>query len=358
MFNKVVNIIVLLFLLFVVACNSNNNTTNSNILKPAKNQKKFFITTDSKTFTCGDTIKLQLSTNDSITADTVAIFWGRKQLNTFTNVPPEITITTNELPVGQHALKTLVKYNGKSESHSVNIVLLSDIVPPTSTFKVVNTYPHDKEAYTQGLFYYNGFLYESTGMNNRSSLRKVNLEDGEVLQSSMLPGEFFGEGATRYKDKIIQLTWKSQLGFIYDLETLKQERQFSYHLEGWGIETIGDTLYISDGSSLLHLWNAQSLSEIGKIQVYDNNGPVPRLNELEYINGLLYANIYNSDEIVVIHPKNGKVQRWIDLSGLMPGVMRTADMDVLNGIAYDNKKNRLFVTGKNWPKLFEIKIID
>jgi len=222
-------------------------------------------------------------------------------------------------------------------------------------YKIVQTYPHDPHAYTQGLVYADGFLYEGTGQYNESSLRKVELSTGKVVQRVDLPGAYFGEGIVLWKDKIIQLTWQSRIGFVYDRATFKQLRTFTYSREGWGITHDGKRLIMSDGSSSLFFWDPETLKETGKLDVSDKGSPVTNLNELEYIHGEIYANVYQTDRIARISPKTGAVLGWIDLTGLLtPGEKSRAD--VLNGIAYDAKSNRLFVTGKWWPKLFEIRV--
>jgi len=348
------------FLLFSCSSDSNSNQNNENSNVVSAKVFNFSTSTNATTYTSGDTLHFVLHTidsTDSISADSVVISIDNVEYPVFVS-SNKFELPTQNLKVGEHKIQALVKFNHNTEFHTLSIVLLSDIVPAQAGFKIKKTYPHDKQAYTQGLFFHNGFLYEGTGMNERSSLRKVKLETGEVLQSTMLASEFFGEGITLYKGKIIQLTWKSQMGFVYDFETMKQTSQFSFNLEGWGIEAVGDTLYVSDGSAQLYLWNAETLTEIGRMQVFDNKGPVVRLNELEYINGFLYANIYGSDLIAKIDLKTGKVVQWIDLTGILPPMIQSTDVDVLNGIAYDRENKRLFVTGKNWPKLFEIEIVN
>jgi glutaminyl-peptide cyclotransferase len=222
-------------------------------------------------------------------------------------------------------------------------------------YTVVHTYPHDPESYTQGLVYQDGFLYEGTGREGKSVLRKVELTTGKVLQQVNLLNAYFGEGIVLWKDKIIQLTWRSRIGFVYDLATFKQLRTFTYSREGWGITHDGKRLIMSDGSSTLYFWDPETLKEIGHLDVDDKGSPVPELNELEYIHGEIYANVWQTDRIARISPATGHVLGWIDLRGLGPPVDPSTG-NVLNGIAYDAKRNRLFVTGKLWPKLFEIKV--
>jgi len=224
-----------------------------------------------------------------------------------------------------------------------------------SVAKIVHTYPHDPEAFTQGLLYADDFLYEATGLEGRSSLRKVELNTGKVLQRLDLPGAYFSEGLALWKDKLIQLTWKSKIGFVYDRATFRQLRTFTYSREGWGITQDGKRLIMSDGSSTLYFWDPETFKEIGHLDVTDKGRPVPELNELEYIRGEIYANVWQTERIARISPSTGQVLGWIDLKGLLTPAERRRT-DVLNGIAYDAKQNRLFVTGKLWPKLFQIQM--
>jgi glutamine cyclotransferase len=227
---------------------------------------------------------------------------------------------------------------------------------PQYTYKIVKVYPHDPEAYTQGLVYKDGFLYEGTGLNGRSSLRRVRLDSGEILQKVELPPELFGEGIALLGGKIFQLTWKAGTGFIYDARDFRLLRKYSYSGEGWGLTTDGRLLYMSDGTPEIRVLNPETLKEVRRIKVHDGDSPVQKLNELEFINGEIFANIWQTDRIARISPRTGKVVGWIDLGGILsPMYRRTADA-VLNGIAYDQQGKRLFVTGKLWPSLFEIKL--
>ena len=228
---------------------------------------------------------------------------------------------------------------------------------PLYTYRIIHTYPHDREAYTQGLLFTDGVLYESTGLVGASSLRKVALETGEVLQFYAVPEPYFGEGLTLFGDRLIQLTWKSQTGFVYDRESFALLGTFSYPTQGWGLTHDTQQLIMSDGSATLHFLDPWTFEELGQVQVYDDNGPVVRLNELEYIGGQIYANIYLTDLVARIDPESGRVTAWIDLAGLLQPEDLDPPVNVLNGIAYDAQGERLFVTGKLWPKLFEIELV-
>jgi glutamine cyclotransferase len=223
--------------------------------------------------------------------------------------------------------------------------------------RVVRSYPHDPRAFTQGLIFRDGFLYESTGLNGQSSLRKVRLETGEVVQRIDLEPKQFAEGLTDFGGKLYQLTYQSRLGFVYDLSTFAAERTFSYEGEGWGLAHDETKLIMSDGSAALRFIDPATLRETGRLTVMNGSQPVKNLNELEFIKGEIYANVWQTDEIVIIQPRTGRVSGRIELRGLLPAADRTRVVDVLNGIAYDAAGDRLFVTGKLWPKLFEIRLV-
>jgi glutamine cyclotransferase len=225
------------------------------------------------------------------------------------------------------------------------------------TYNIVSTYPHDRDAFTQGLVFEDGVLYEGTGLLGHSTLRKVELETGDILQICELSDEFFGEGIAIYGNRVIQLTWQSNTGFVYEKDSLELLREFNYSTEGWGITHDGERLIMSDGTSTLHFLDPQTFEEIGQLEVFDSGTPITRLNELEYIQGELYANVWQTEWVARIAPETGQVIGWIDLGGLLTAEDRSEPVDVLNGIAYDAEADRLFVTGKLWPKLFEIELI-
>lgn len=226
---------------------------------------------------------------------------------------------------------------------------------PRYTYNVVNVYPHDENAFTQGLVFEDGFLYEGTGLYGNSSLRRVELETGKVLQVHALQDQFFGEGVTIVGDKIIQLTWESHAGFVYDEDFFDLLQEFSYPTEGWGITYDGSRLIMSDGTANLYFLDPETFQRVGQVKVRDA-APVTGLNELEYVKGEVYANVWGEEEIAVINPQTGRVKAWIDLKGIRGSENRDPD-NVLNGIAYDSKGDRLFVTGKRWPRLHEIRLI-
>ncbi|MEQ1579680.1 MAG: glutaminyl-peptide cyclotransferase [Steroidobacteraceae bacterium] len=230
------------------------------------------------------------------------------------------------------------------------------MAPDTSGFEIINTYPHDPTAFTQGLVYIDGSLYESTGLNGQSSVRKVKLETGKVLQQQSVDPRHFAEGLTEWDGKLLQLTWQSGIGFIYDRATLRLKGTFNYSGEGWGLTHDGSRLILSDGSANLRFLNPDSFREIGRVVVRDHGTPVQDLNELEFIKGEVYANVWHTNKIARISPATGEVLGWIDLTGLIAQRLLPHSEAVLNGIAYDSAHDRLFVTGKLWPRLFEIRL--
>jgi glutamine cyclotransferase len=228
--------------------------------------------------------------------------------------------------------------------------------PPVFTYRIVNTHPHDPRAYTQGLIYKDGFLYESTGRHGESSIRKVRLETGQVLQQHDVDAKYFGEGMTDWRGSLLQLTWKAGLGFVYDLASFKPARTFAYSGEGWGLTHDSTRLIMSDGSARLRFLDPVTFRETGSIDVRDRARPVWQLNELEFIKGEIYANVWQTERIARISPTTGDVLGWVDLTGIWPGRPKADQDAVLNGIAYDAAGDRLFVTGKWWPHVYEITL--
>jgi glutaminyl-peptide cyclotransferase len=229
--------------------------------------------------------------------------------------------------------------------------------PPEYRFKIVRTFHHDSTAFTQGLAYRDGFLYEGTGLNGRSSLRKVRLETGEVVQQVNLSQEFFGEGITILKNKVVEITWTSQTGFVYNLSDFRLLRWFPYAGEGWGLATNGREIFMSDGTAEIRVLDPTTLSVKRRFTVHDGTTRIDQLNELEFVEGQIFANVWQTDRIARISPQTGKVVGWIDLKGLMSPTVQLGPGAVLNGIAYDASRKRLFVTGKLWPSIFEIQLV-
>jgi glutamine cyclotransferase len=228
--------------------------------------------------------------------------------------------------------------------------------PPVYGYRVVNTYPHDSRAYTQGLIFRDGFLFESTGLNGRSSLRKIKLETGEVVQQERVDPQHFAEGLAEWGGRLIQLTWQSNVGFVYDLATFRLQRTFRFTGEGWGLTHDGRRLILSDGTDTLRFLDPATFQARGQVSVRDGSVPVKDLNELEYVRGEIYANVWHTDRIARISPESGRVVGWIDLTGILSSVYQLDSEAVLNGLAFDPGQDRLFVTGKLWPRLFEIRL--
>lgn len=224
-------------------------------------------------------------------------------------------------------------------------------------YRIVHTYPHDPDAFTQGLVFVGGHLYESTGINGKSSLRMVDLESGRVLQEQPVDSKYFAEGLTNWGSTLVQLTWETQVGLVYDRFSFRLLRTFSYPGEGWGLTQDGRSLILSDGTPVLRFLDPATFQQVRSVTVKDRGKPVSEINELEYVDGQVYANIWHSDRIARIAPRTGKVLGWIDLTGLLPAGERRSPEAVLNGIAWDAGHRRLFVTGKLWPKLFEIEVV-
>ena len=228
--------------------------------------------------------------------------------------------------------------------------------PKQYGFRIIHTYPHDASAFTQGLEYRAGYLYEGTGLSGQSTLRKEELETGKIVQQVQLRPEFFGEGITLINEHVLQLTWQSHLGFVYDQGSFRMLRSFSYPGEGWGFANDGTTLYMSDGTAQIRCLDPRTMDEIRRISVHDGSASISDLNELECVRGEIYANIWHSWHIARIAPSDGAVIGWVDMSGVIPAELSDPEA-VLNGIAYDAMGDRLFITGKLWPKLFEIKLV-
>lgn len=355
----------ILFLFFIISSckekkdsiintsNENYNNSQINFVTINANQsdldikhgEKFSITFDySDTLLLIDSIKLMVD-NKTIQKDTSKVY--------------QYTIPSNSLYVGIHQLSIDIFYSDStSEKEIQKLIIRSSVKPINYSYKIKKTYPHDINAYTQGLIFENGFLYESTGQWGSSSLRKISLETGKLIQSIKMENEIFAEGMTIINDKIYQLTYKNRVGFVYDKKNFTLLNRFYYeNFEGWGLTNDGKNLIMSDGSNKLFYIDYQTFSLVKVYEVYDQDNPVLYLNELETIDGKIYANVYQSNIIVIINPETGEVIGKIDLKNLLNPSDYHKDIDVLNGIAYDKVKDCLYVTGKNWPKLFDIDLV-
>lgn len=307
----------------------------------------------------GDTVSLELKLSDK--ADSVVYYADGVKIK---NAPDEktVSLSTNNLSLGIKAITAKIFRKGSEpEEIGTNIVVKSTLIPQKYNYTVQQIFKHDTSSYTQGLEFYQGFLYESDGLLGESSLRKTDPATGKVLQVTKLGDELFAEGITIVGDKIFMLTYQNNINMEFDLNSLNLLREFprQYPGEGWGLCNDGKVIYSTDGSNVIHLLNKDTYIEESSIEVYDQNGPVAELNELEFIDGKIYANIYGSDRIIIIDPSNGQVTGEVDLSTLYPENpqrMKAPSELVLNGIAWDAKGKRLFVTGKKWDKLFQIKL--
>ena len=341
----------------------NSNGKGSNIRpgqKSRPNITKIIQPENDQVFTIGDAVIVRLDkVADTVQAvDSVEFFVGGSKVYGCFEEPYRYEFNTMDLPVGTLSIRTVVWLaDSLREYHNLEVILWSDIVPDNLPYQIENVYPHDIKAYTQGLIFADGYLYEGTGQYNESSLRKVEIKTGEPIRLTMLAGEIFGEGITIFNERIFQLTYKSQVGFVYDKESFKRIQKVYYqNKEGWGLTHDGTHLIMSDGSNRIYYMDPEFFTEIRQLEVFDNKGPVTRLNELEYIEGKIFANIYGKEEIVIIDPESGKVTGKLNMNGLLDAADRHSRIDVFNGIAWDADQRVLYVTGKYWPSLFEISI--
>ena len=333
-------IIVICLSLVLINCGDTNSSK----------QTSLSINTSVKSAMLGDTLKLSVNNPKKLNIKDVSYQIDGKSITT--------NAILNDITLGEKIITAIVKYDDETETLTKAIKVFNNIIPPIYKYEIVNTYPHDITSYTQGLEFYNGELYESTGQKKESKLRKVNFETGEVLKNINLDDAYFGEGLTILNDKIYQLTWQNKRGFVYDVNTFERLSTFNYgkSKEGWGICNDGKKLYKSDGTENIWVLNPENLTEESYIQVYTEKGKIPSLNELEWIDGKIFANIYQRNGVVIINPKTGGVEGVIDFKPLIKLVTQHAELDVLNGIAYNSERQTIFVTGKNWDKLFEVKI--
>lgn len=354
---------VLLFMLISASCdeesNENNNgevTVDSNTVVNFDNPLSISIDKKDDEFVLGDIIKIKINVKELSENDTIQVIINDKELVQLSFDKLHYTWDSKNAKTGTNTIEVELERNGNRFDASKKIIFYSDIEPVKMTYEIVQTFKHDEKAFTQGLFYVDGFLYEATGLKGESTVRKVKLETGEVIQSFAIPTDVFGEGIVLYDNKIIQLSWEAGRGFVYDFETFKLLDEFTYEGEGWGLCTDGELLFMSNGSHIIKILETDTYSQINSLEVYDNEGLVKYINEMEYINGYIYANIYQYEKIIKIDPVSGKVLETIDFKGILPMKEYTSRTDVFNGIAYDEQNDRIFVTGKNWPKLFEVKI--
>lgn len=308
-----------------------------------------------RNYTAEETLTVSITSHKNIEIDSVVYYLNKDKIASEGN---SISLANQKL--GQRTLKAKIYSGGKEFEATQPITILSSIRPKLYTYKILETYPHDITAYTQGLEFANDTLYESTGQYRESSLRKTNYKTGEVLKKVPLADAYFGEGLTVLKNKIYQLSWREKTGFIYNLKTMEQTGTFIYgeSKEGWGLCNDGKTIYKSDGTEKIWSLNPNTLAEMDYIEIFTNTSKINSVNELEWVDGKIYANVYQQGSIAIIDPKNGAVEGVIDLTDLKTHVTQHPKLDVLNGIAYKGEPNILYITGKNWDKLFKIEIME
>lgn len=305
-------------------------------------------------------VNIMYANNRRYPVDSAHVFFNQKLIARLDSIQKEFLFRIPETKCGQNSLKIIAFHKGNRQGVATRTFTVApDKAPNRLAYDIVRTYHHASDASTQGLIYHEGFIYEGTGLYGESTLRKIDLANDKTLSVLNLENQYFGEGITIYKDKIYQLTWTSRKGFVYDLATFSLETTFDYPTQGWGLTTMGNTLVMSDGTNKLFLLSPDMFTTMKTIEVFDNNGPVHNLNELEYINGKIWANVWLTDRIVVIDPETGIVTDELWLPDLLTPAEKSRlddSDDVLNGIAYNPDKGTIYLTGKHWPKLFEIKI--
>lgn len=316
--------------------------------RPSENQR----------FSSGEELYVSVSALGGEVPDSVRIYYDGTLVETLYQEPWNFGVKTNDSRLGKIPLK-VIAFSGNKRPHTLTrfILMFSDIIPEAGSYRVVNTYPHDDQAYTQGLLVYNGYFYESTGKEGRSTLRKVDIETGEVLMQHKLENKFFGEGLAYLKGRFYQLTWLKNTGFVYDADSFTQINTIHYDTQGWGLTTDKENLFMSDGTNTIYVLEPEYFTVISSFEVYDNQKAVFQLNELEYIDGVLWANIFTSNLIAKIDPVTGKVLAYYDLTGIIDNLDKNLDSEeVLNGIAWDSENERMYITGKNWPRIFEVEL--
>jgi len=362
-------LIVIILITWTISCSGrsgkNSESDVNPLLVPEKEEAiriiKMISPEENTGFKLGDPIKVILALeNQNRLPDSILVYFNGEAVTTIKSepwecsVPPVFTVTT-----GRRSLKVTPYKGGRAQNPITRFMIIySDVVPKRNGYRVIHTYPHSKDAFTQGLVYSNGVLFEGTGQETGSSLREVELETGTITRQHNLDASLFGEGITLFNDRIYQVTWQNKVGFVYEKSTFKVINKIYYPTQGWGLTTFDNKILMSDGTNIIYFFEPEMFTVVSRLEVYDNDKKVDQLNELEFINGEIWANIWMSDLIARIDPMSGKVIAYIDLGGILPNADRNYDTDVLNGIAYDPEGKRIFVTGKKWPKLFEIKLTE
>lgn len=302
-----------------------------------------------------ESIDLVLQNKENIIIDSVVYYINGEKIGTVKG-NEKLPFGLKNQKLGNQTIKSLVYFEGKNTEISTSFTIYASVEPKIIDYTIINTFPHDIKAYTQGFEFYNGILFESTGQYKESTLRKTDYKTGKVTEQIQLEDKYFAEGITVLNDKIYQLTWQEKTGFVYDAKTLKLEKTFSYETQGWGITNDGEKLYMSDGSEKIYILNPETLKVEDIINVYTNSAKIDSINEMEWVDGKIWANIYQKDAIAVINPKTGAVENVINCAELRNKVTQHPEIDAFNGIAYNKTTNTFFVTGKYWDKTFEIKV--
>lgn len=336
--NRIAYILMLAFLVFFNACSN-----------------KYQLKLDSpKTIQIDKPLSISVKERSGNPIDSVQYFINGKLLES------NESIDIMNYKLGKQALSAKIYYEGGSKQLNNTIYFLNNEAPEVYSYEIINEFPHDDQAFTQGFVYHNGFFYESTGQNGKSSLRKTEIETGKILKKIDLDRKYFGEGMTILNDKIYQLTWRKKVGFVYNLESFELEKTFDYgqSKEGWGLTHNHKYLVKTDGSERMWFLNPDTLEEVSYIETYTNKRKAEKLNELEFVKGKIYANIWQQNSILIVEPSTGAIEGIVSLKGLQSKAGQEGEDNVLNGIAYDAENDRLFVTGKNWNKVFEIKLTE
>lgn len=349
---KNLNLLSLLILnLFLISCGSNSGKKTSDF--------SIEIDAPKAEFQLGETVNINIKNPKNRTIDSTRFLLENRVLENSKN-STNLQLTLQDQKLGNHIIHAFIFSEGESDTLQLPVKIYNNTAPTVYTYRIINTFPHDQKAYTQGLEFYRDTLYESTGQYGNSSLRKNNYETGEVLKKVELDKKYFGEGLSILNDKIYQLTWNEGVGLIYDVNSLQKTGTFKFNRsqEGWGLCNDGEKFYKSDGTEKIWILNGTTLAEENYIQPTTHKSISTQLNELEWVEGKIYANTYQKDGVAIINPVNGAIEGLINFQGLRDKVTQHSNLDVLNGIAYNPNTKKLYVTGKNWDKLFEVEIIE
>jgi len=342
--------VAILLALIITSCGNNPGTE--------KNPFSLKIENTQKAYKPSDNLSVSIQNKEGIEIDSVVYSLRNKKIAVSKNNNKQ-TIPLQNQKLGKDQLKATIYADGEQYNSEAEFTLLASKKPELYTYKLLETYPHDVNAFTQGLEFEGDTLYESTGKRGESTLRKTNYKTGEVLQQVELDNQYFGEGLTILNNKVYQLTWQANKGFIYDDNTLERTGSFVYEnsKEGWGLCHSDSKIYKSDGTERIWILNPDTLAETDYIELYTHTSRIPKVNELEWVEGKIYANVWEQSSIAIVNPENGAVEGVIDLNGLQEKVTQHPDLNVLNGIAYKGEKDILFITGKYWDKLFKVQIL-